>query len=238
MEELAERAGVALQTVWRIETGQVRLSFARTLRDLATALGCDFRELMRAVSSKVSAPLMLAPDELQLSPEDLEDLPDPSKLPPEPLRPDTIERLYTIHRAEAGRRFIHEARIEWSRVLPIKERVAIKRHRVDEAMRFDTTLFADGVATRVHVYTNDPAMTDALQDAMDHRGYMRLLLRLLVVESTLDYGTVSYGVDLPKEALGEWTGFSWPDPEPNQMWCLLVIDAERMDSDDDRTNPG
>lgn len=238
MEELADLAKINPMTVWRIETGQVQRSFARTLRLLAAALDRDPKELMRSVTAKAPPPEHLAPDELDLSPEDLDEMPDPAKLPPEPLRPDTIQQLYTTHRAEAGRRFFYEARIGMSKALPIQERFAINRFPIDEAMCFETTLSIDGTQTRVPIYTNRPELTDELQDAMDHRGVMRLLVQVLVVESTDDFGTLPIGVQLPPEAFVKWKGFSWPSPEPKQMWCFLVIGADRVDPDGEWTDPG
>lgn len=47
LQELADKAGVSKNTVWNIEHGKNR-AYPRTIRKLATALGVEPQELVKA----------------------------------------------------------------------------------------------------------------------------------------------------------------------------------------------
>lgn len=226
MEDLAQFAGLSLMTVWRIETGKVNRSYRHTMASLAKALKCELNELLQVVK-QAAPPDEIKPEEADPSPEDLEELPDLATLPPEPLLPYTIEHLCLSYRAQAGKRFTYVTQVRDPQPLHVQERVAIKCIPADVALCFETNLLTDTTATRVPVYSNQEHLTRALRRAADTGRMMRLVVKVLVVENISKSGTIADGIEAPPEAFKKWKGFSWPAPEPRQMWCLLATEATR-----------
>ena len=197
----------------------------------AKALGCDWKELLRAVKRGAPPPDALEAEEADLSPEDERELPDPATLPPEPLLPGTMEVLSRTYRADEGKRFTFEGRIEMPRYLDLQERVAIKCIEIEDGVCFETTLYMDGVAIRVPVYSNRGSISDALFEAHGHKHRMRFVVKVLVVESTDEFGTIPDGSNIPMSVFVKWKGFTWPLPEPKQMWCFVATGVAPIEPD-------
>lgn len=230
MDDLARRTKVSKNTIWRIETGQVTYSYGHTMGAIAKALGCDRNEILRA--SPVSAPRAPDPEEVDLPPEDFEELPDPAGAPPEPLGPRTMQYIASAYRALEGKRFTFEARVDAIRYLHIQERIAINCIPAGLGLCFDTTVLTDGIAARVPVYTTREDMKEALLEAIDFERRMRFVVKVLVVESTSEYGTIPDSISVPPSAFVKWKGFSWAmPPEPRRMWCFLATDVARAEGD-------
>lgn len=236
MDALAELSTIRKQTIWRIETGKVNRSYQHTMSALARALRCELNELLRVVKQAAPPSEERAPDEADLSPEDFEELPDPSTLPPEPLRPDTMDHLSLEYRAHEGKRFTYATRVDEFRFLGVQERVAIKCIPAGIALCFETHLLTDTTTTRVPVYSNQLDLTRTLRDAIESGWTMRLVVKVLVVEDNSEFGTLTDGTYLPPDAFMPWPGFTWPLAGPRQMWCLVAVEATRADID--TTLPG
>jgi transcriptional regulator with XRE-family HTH domain len=220
---VARKAGVAEKTLQRIEQGKQQTIWPDTLRAIAQVLGCEMDRLATQSHHhpRNHAAARAAPP--------LEKKPSPSPPRTERPRPLTAKALHDIRtafRVHEKKLFVTTGRLRAQAALTATERIALGCPQGVGA-RFALARGTGRGTFRITLYTTNLATTSQLQSGLDNTDPIKVVARLVVVETSAEHPTVSENEDLDRYFFRKnWRGFSLDGEEEKVPWALVVEEPE------------
>jgi len=216
LEALAERAGITVAALHRLESGRTRTIRPATLDTLAGALRCAKDELAR------HAPRGAAPPSPRAKPK-------PSAPEPTPLTARTLVDVRTACRAHEGRLFRARCRLRPEQEpLSRLDRIALGCSRTGVGGRFVILLGVGPRGPRATVYSITPRATLDLQDLAASGASTVLDLRLRVVVTPADHPTVMMSSEDAKDSdhfFRHWPGGFQRQDSAEPVPLAFVVEA-------------